>query len=95
MLDISPFYSSYYSRKYNMGAPSKIHQLAGGGGKKENKVECKRRVEKGVRSADRRATYEPHTSMFFITKIDLFFFFFFFFFLKNFFFFFLKKKRYY
>ncbi len=32
---------------------------------------CKRRVEKGVRSADQRATYEPHTSMFFITKIDL------------------------
>jgi hypothetical protein len=58
VLDISPFYSSYYSGKYNMGAPSKIYQLARRG--KENKVECKRRVEKGVRSADQRATYQPH-----------------------------------
>jgi hypothetical protein len=37
VLDISPFYSSYYSGKYNMGAPSKIYQLARRG--KANKVD--------------------------------------------------------
>jgi hypothetical protein len=67
VLDISPFYSSYYSGKYNMGAPSKIYQLARRG--KENKVDV--RVERGCALQIDVLHISRITSMFFITKIKL------------------------
>jgi hypothetical protein len=44
VLGISPFYSSYYSRKYNMGAIKNTPAGKEGEGKQSG---CKRRVESG------------------------------------------------
>jgi hypothetical protein len=71
VLDISPFYSSYYSRKYNMGAIKNTPAGKEGEGKQ---VECKRKVERGCAlqiNGNRSNNRIVFTSKFFIAKKDL------------------------